>query len=137
MITSLPAVGVRDALDERVGLFQVGCGGLVHRQEGQARCARLQARDHAEVGILFPFQFTAFYRTAHDAQRPDAGIAHVRPDHLAGAACRNHLVVDQVRGGARKHQVPFPLADDLVPGGEGDQVGESSRVNAVSILYIS
>ena len=70
-------------------------------------------------------------------QRADARVAHVGEDHLAGAAGRHHLVVDQVGGGARQDQVLAPLADDLVPGGKGDQVGEPGQVNAVAVVDVA
>ena len=88
------------------------------------------------MGVLLPFQPPGLQLGAHDAQRADARVAHVGEDHLAGAARRHHLIVDQVGGGARQGQVSSALADDLVPGGEGDQVGETGGVDHVAIVHI-
>ncbi len=88
------------------------------------------------MGILFPFQPAGFQLGAHDAQRADAGVAHVGENHFAGAAGRHHLVIDQVGGGPRQGQVLAPLADDLVPGGEGDQVGEPGRIDTIAVMDI-
>ena len=52
-----------------------------------------------------------------------------------GAACGNHLIVDQIRRGTRKHEIAFSLADDLVPGRERDQVREPGCVDKVAIAH--
>ncbi len=64
----LAAVRVRNAFDERVGLLKACRAGLIHGQKGEARCARLQAGNHAKMGIFLPFQFAFFDGGANDAQ---------------------------------------------------------------------
>ena len=81
-------------------------------------------------------RLAGFHRRAHDAQRADARVAHIGKNDLAGAAGRHHLIVDQVRRGARQHQVLAPLADDLMPGGKGDQVGKPGGVHAIAVMDV-
>ena len=72
-------------------------------------------------------------RIAQPMQRADAGIAAPREGQLARAAHADHLVVDQVRRHADQVQVAPALADDLVPGGERDQVGEAFQRDARAV----
>ncbi len=113
--------------------LQVGGGGLLHGDEGQPGGASLQARDHAKVRIFFPVELPSFNGRADDAQRAHPGVAHVGKNDLLRASGRNHLIVDQIGGGAGQGKIFSLLADDLVPGSEGDQVGEPGTVNQVSI----
>src|SRR5262249_34296861 len=55
---------------------------------------------------------------------------------LAHAAHPDHLVVDQVGRHADERQLAFLLADDLVPGGERDQVGEALQGDRHAILNV-
>ena len=64
----LASVRIWDALDVRIGLFQVGRAGLVHGQEGQSRGAGLQAGDHPKVGIFLPLQLSLLDGRADNAQ---------------------------------------------------------------------
>ena len=135
--TSCPLKGIDHPPEIGVGVFQVAGGSRVHGYKRQAGRPGLQAGDHAEVGIFFPFQTAGFQLAAHDAQRADARIAHIGKDDLAGAAGRHHLIVDQVGGGAGQHQVFAPLADDLMPGGKRDQMGKPGRINAVTVVDVA
>src|SRR5690606_3870100 len=67
-------------------------------------------------------------------QRADTGVAAPGEDQLLRAASADHLVVDQVRGHADQGQIPLALADDLVAGSEGNQVGEAFQRNGVAII---
>ncbi len=76
----------------------------------------------------------AFQLGTHKTQRTHPGVAHIRENHFAGAAGSHHLVVDQIGGGACQHQVLDPLADDLMPGGKGDQVGKAGGVERIAVM---
>ncbi len=67
-------------------------------------------------------------------QAADAGIAEPAEDELSGRAGRNHLVVDQVRREAGQGQVALTLPDDLVPGGEADQMREAFDGDDVTVV---
>ena len=77
----------------------------------QASRPGLQAADHAKVRVFFPLQLSGLNRAAQNTQRTDPGVAHIREDHLARAARRHHLIVNQVRGGTRQHQALAVLAN--------------------------
>ena len=65
-------------------------------------------------------------RVAEAVQRADAGIAAPREDvSLRAQPDADQLVVDDVGRHPDEVQVTPPLADDLVAGGERDEVGEA------------
>ena len=66
-------------------------------------------------------------------QPANTGIAEPREDELAGDTGRDHLVVDQVRRQPGEGQVAPALADDLVTGGERDEVGEALDRDRVAV----
>ena len=105
------------------------------REEGQVGGARDVATHHAVVAVLL--QLEARPRALRDApdgvQAADAGVAEPREDELAGHAGADHLVVDDVRRHADERQVAAALADDLVAGGEADEVREALDGDAVAI----
>src|SRR6185312_15842207 len=63
----------------------------------------------------------------------DARVAEPGEDQLAGDARRDHLVVDQVRREPGEGQVAPALADDLVAGGEADEMGEALDRDGVAV----
>src|SRR5207247_5373637 len=63
----------------------------------------------------------------------DPWIPEPREDQLAGHAGRDHLVIDEVRREPGEREVALPLADDLVAGGERDQVGEALDRDRVAV----
>ena len=119
-----------------IDFFQIGRAGLVHGQEWQSRSARLQTGDHAEMGVLLPFQFALLDRRPDDTQRSHTRIAHVGKDHLACASRRDHLVVDQVRCGACQGEIFLALPNDFMTRGKRDQMGESRCVDSITIVDI-
>ena len=74
------------------------------------------------------------HRVADAVQRTDAGVAAPREDQLRGAARTDELVVDDVRRHADQRQITAPLADDLVPGRERDQMGEALQRHGVAVV---
>src|SRR5882762_1686630 len=112
-------------LDARIGARQIRPGVVAQRPEGQPRRARAKPCDHAEVRVLLDLQRPALHRPAKRVQRADAGIPGPRKDELPGAAGGDHLIVDQIGREAAQREVAAPLADDLVPRGERDEVGEA------------
>jgi hypothetical protein len=131
----LAAKWIRDALYVGVCFLQIRGACLLHWQEGQSGCPRLQTSDHAEVRILLPFEFALFDGRTDNPQRPHPGIAHVRKNHLAGAARRNHLIIDQIGCGTGEREVSLSLSDDFMPGRKRNQMCESCRVNYITIVH--
>ena len=69
---------------------------------------------------------------AEAVQRP--GVATPGKDQFACAACTDELVVDDVGGHPYERQVTQLLADDLVSGHDGDEMGESFQSDRVAVL---
>jgi hypothetical protein len=68
-------------------------------------------------------------------QRADAGVAAPREHQLPRAAGADQLVVHDVGRHPDERQVPAALADDLVPGARGDEVGESFHCDGVTVTH--
>jgi hypothetical protein len=77
----------------------------------------------------------ALDRVAEAVQRADAGVAAPREDQPAGAAGADQLVVDDVGRQPRQRQVAPALADDLVRGGNGNEVGEALEGHGVAVVH--
>lgn len=73
-------------------------------------------------------------RVAEAVQRSDPGVAAPGEHQLARASHADHLVVDEVGSHPDQGEVAAPLADDLVPGGERDQVREPFQGHAVPVV---
>ena len=69
-------------------------------------------------------------------QRADPGIATPRERQLGDAARSDQLVVDDVGRHAHEVEVAPLLADDLVPGGVGDEVGEPLHCQRVAVMHV-
>jgi len=69
-------------------------------------------------------------------QRSDAGIAAPGEHEFLRAPRADHLVVQQIGGHANQREVGASLADDLVPGGERNQVGESLEGDRVPVAHV-
>ena len=65
-----------------------------------------------------------FDGVAEAVQRADAWVAPVGEDELARRSDADQLVVEDVRGHPDQLEIPTALADQLVTGGERDQVRE-------------
>ena len=78
----------------------------------------------------------AFHGPAEGVQRARAGIAGPGEDQLPGAAGGDHLIVDQVGREPAEREVAPTLADDLVPGGEADEVGEALDDDRVAVVDV-
>ena len=75
-------------------------------------------------------------RVAEPVQRADARVAAPRERQLGGAAGTDQLVVDDVGRHPHEVQVAAALADDLVPGGVRDQVGEALHRQRVAVVHV-
>ena len=71
---------------------------------------------------------------AETMQGSDPGVAAPGEDQSAHASHADHLVEEQVRRQPDQGQVLPALADDLLAGGEGDQVGEPLEGDAVTVV---
>ena len=69
-------------------------------------------------------------------QWADTGIAEPTEDQLSGAAGSDELFVHEVWSESRKGQVSSSLADDLMAGGEADEVSEALDGNQVPIVDV-
>ena len=117
---------------------EVGAGVAAQHRERQARGAGHVAVGHAGVAVLLELQRrrpAVLDRVAQPVQRADAGVAAPGEHQPAGAAHPDQLVVDDVRRHPHQRQVAAPLADDLVAGGERDQVGEAFERDGVAVVH--
>ena len=133
------SVAVRrlDRPDQRVGHRQVRLEVAAQREERQVHRAGRVAADHPEVAVLLDLERLgrdlALDPPPDGAEPADTRIAEPREDELAGDAGGDHLVVDQVGRQPRQRQVALALADDLVTGGEADEVGEALDRDRVAV----
>jgi len=74
------------------------------------------------------------YGVPQTVQRADPGVSTPRKGEVAGAACADELVVDDVGGHPDKVKVAQPLADDLVAGGMGIRCVKPSRATVFPVL---
>ena len=86
------------------------------------------------MAVLLDLELARLDRVAEAVQRADARVAAPGEDQLARAAGADQLVVDDVRRHPHERQVALALADDLVPGGDGDQVGEALQRDGVAVV---
>ena len=125
-----------DALDLGIHLRQVAADIAAEHRAGQARGARLVGVGHGGVRMLLDFELVrpaVLDRVAETMQRADARIAAPGKHQLVGAAHADELVVDQVRRHADQRQVLAALADDLVAGGMGNEMGEAFHRHRVAV----
>ena len=125
--------------DLRIDLRQVDADVAAEHGEGQVGGAGLIGVGHRRVGMLLERQRmrpAVLDRVAHPVQRADAGIAAPGEDQLVDGAHADQLVVDQVRRHAADGQVLAALADDLMAGGEGDEVGEALHRDGIAVAEI-
>ena len=138
-VDRLVGVGRRDRADQRVRLRQVGLEVRAQGHERQVRRAGRVSGDHAEVAVLLdlerrPLPDRRRLDPPPDRVQPaDARVAQPAEDELARDAARDHLVVDHVGRHPGERQVALLLADDLVAGGEPDEVGEALDGDGVAV----
>jgi hypothetical protein len=68
-------------------------------------------------------------------QRADARVAGPGEHQLGRAAGPDELVVDDVRGHPDQGQPAPALPDDLVAGGDRDEVGEALQRDGVAVVH--
>jgi len=74
-----------------------------------------------------------FDRVAQPMQRSDARISSPGKDDLLDAPRPDQLIVDQVRCHADHRKIALRLPDNLMPGGERDQVREAFKGDRVAV----
>ena len=89
---------------------------------------------HPGVAVLLDLELVLLHRLAEAVQRADARVAAPGEDQLARAAGADQLVVDDVRRHPHERQIALALADDLLPRGDGDQVGEALERDGVAVV---
>jgi hypothetical protein len=122
--------------DALVVLDQVGSDVAAQDAEREIRGAGAVGRRHTGVRVFFDLDGlrpAVFDRIAQAVQRSDARIPAPGEDNLLDAAGADELIVDQIRRHADHGEIALGLADDLVPGGEGDQVGEPFEGDGVAV----
>ncbi len=91
------------------------------------------------MGVLFNGQRPGdvlLHRTSDAVQATDAGIAQIAEDQLRRDSCGNHLVVDQIRGHATKHEIALVLADNFVGGREANERGEALDGERAAVCHV-
>ena len=73
-------------------------------------------------------------RVAEAVQRADPGVAAVGEHEPARGAHPDQLVVEQVRRHSDQLELAASLAQQFMPGGERDQVGEPFERDAVAVV---
>ena len=124
-----------DGPDPRIHARQIGADVAAEHGAGQSGGARGVGVGHRGVAVLLDLERmrpAALDGVAEARQRAHAGVAAPREDQLPGAAGADQLVVEQVRRHADEREVADPLPDDLVAGGERDQMGEAFQGHAVA-----
>ena len=138
-IDRLVAIRRADRSDQRVGLRQVGLEIAAQREEREVHRAGRVAADHPEVAVLLDLERlvrdVALDPPPDRAEPADARVAEPREDELAGDAGGDHLVVDDVGREPGEGQVALALADDLVTGGERDEVGEPLDRHGIAVAH--
>ena len=89
------------------------------------------------MAVLFQLQRSgpvALDRVAKAVQRADARVAAPGEHELGGAAGADELVVDEVGRHPDEGEIASSLPDDLVAGGERDQVREALERNDVAVV---
>ena len=124
------------AMRRRV-LGQVGADVAAQHAERQARRAGHVARRHAawlcssiSSGCGQPFSTASRKRCSE----PTPGLPPHENVSLRGAPGADQLVVDDVGRHPHQVQVAPALADDLVPGGVRDEVGEALERRRVAVV---
>jgi len=118
---------------------EIGRGIAAHEPTRQAARARLVGHRHlgvCEFCELERLRPAALDRIAQAMERADAGISTPGEGQPRRATHADQLVVYQVWRHADQVQAAALLADDLVPGGKGNQVSEALERNARAILDV-
>jgi hypothetical protein len=119
-------------------LRQVGTRVAAQHGERQVRGAGDVRVGEAGVGVLAQLDWPrplVLDGVAEAVQRPDAGVAAVGEDHPLDAAEADHLVEEDVGREADDGQVGAALAEQLVPGREGDEVREALERHEAAVLH--
>ena len=91
------------------------------------------------MAVFFEFQRlrpAVLDGVAQPVQRTYAGIAAPREDEFARAPHADELVVDQVGRHTDQRKAAPALPDDLMAGGEGDQVREPFQGHGVAVVHV-
>ena len=121
--------------DSRVDVRNLRSDVRTQRHEGQVGRASHEAHDHPEMRVLLDFDLRRLrlYRAAERVQAADARIARPAEHHLADASRSDQLVVDEIRGQTAHRETALPLANDFVPGGKRNEVGEPLERDGLSV----
>ena len=125
-----------DETDARVELRQIAPEIATQHTERQAGRARGISCRHAGMRVLLELERhrpVVFNRIAEAVQRADSGVAAPGERQLPRGAGADQLVVDDVRRHPHEGEVPASLPDDLVAGGERNEVGEPLERNDVPV----
>ncbi len=124
-------------LDVRGAAGQVGAA--VAAQDGERKPGRAGnvAIRHAGMAVLFQLQRpgpVALDRVAKAVQRADARVAAPGEDEFGGATGADELVVDEVGRHPDEGEIASALPDDLVAGGERNQMRKAFERNDVAVV---
>ncbi len=116
---------------------EVGAAVAAQDCERQAGRPGGVAVGHPRMAVLFDLQRpwpAVLDRVAETVQRADARVAAPREDQLADAPCADHLVVDDVGGHPHDREIAPALANDLVTGGNRDEMREPFEGEGVAVV---
>ena len=127
----------RDHLDRLGHPDQVGPGVTAQDGKGQPAGPGDVTVRHTGVAVLLNLEGdgpAGLARITEAMQRADAGVAAPAEDELAGTPRTDQLVVDDIGGHPYQGQVAPALPDDLLAGGERDQVREALEGHGVTVM---
>src|SRR5438105_4550426 len=132
-------IGAFDKLNLLINTGHVGAKVAAQREEREASCSSHVAPHHAIMGVLLKLKWSGnalFDGTTQAMQWANTGVAQVAEHHLARYACRDHLIVDQVRRHPNQCQVAAVLTYDLMASGKTDEGSKAFNSNRHAVMDI-
>ena len=135
----LPGIGAGHGFDLGIDLGQIGAEIAAEGGEGQVCGPRLIGIGHGGMGMLLDGQGprpAVLDGVAHAVERAHPGIAAPGEDQLLRRPHADELVIDDVRRHAHQSEAAALLADQLMPGGIRDQMGEALQGDDIAVADI-
>jgi hypothetical protein len=107
-----------------------------HHGEREARCTRRVAVRHPRMAVLLELERprpAVLDRVPEAVEAADPGVPAPGEHEPPHTAHPDQLVVEDVRCHADERQIGATLPEDLVTGGEGDQVGEALERDGAAV----
>ena len=123
-------------LDARIDLGEIDADVAAEDRARQPSGARLVGIGHGGVGVFLDrerLRPAVLDRIAQPMQRADPRIAAPGEDKFLGAAHAYELVVEEVRRHLDQRKAAPLLADHLVAGRIGDEMGEPLHCHGIAV----